>query len=161
MIGAQGVPLIYIIRQEEAAVFDEDIPYDVAIIQAAALDGPEFQVDAQTVHTLILNNVHEDSDAYTYNKPLLRHRNGRCNIIALRERYHSDVTKQAIINTAKSVLENLRYKNEKSFSFEGFSSKLQKAYPDTMQSTRRQWRHCGRVMGKGAGHRLAVLPCSP
>ena len=35
-----------------------------------------------------------------------------------------------IVNTAKSSLENLKYKNEQSFSFEKFSAKLQKAYDE-------------------------------
>ena len=35
---------------------------------------------------------------------------------------------KAIINKAKNALQNLIYKNERSFSFEKFSSKLQKAY---------------------------------
>ena len=49
---------------------------------------------------------------------------------SLRERYSSDATKQGRINAAKSTLENLRYKNERSFSFEKFSSRIQKAYDD-------------------------------
>ena len=49
---------------------------------------------------------------------------------ALRERYSSDATKQAIINAARSTLDTLRYKNERSFSFERFSAKMQKAYDD-------------------------------
>ena len=94
------------------------------------LTGQEFQQDARTVHKIIMKNVHEDSDAYTYIKTLIRHRNGRRDIKALRERYSSDATKQAIINKAKNDLQNLIYKNERSFSFEKFSSKLQKAYDE-------------------------------
>ena len=50
--------------------------------------------------------------------------------MALRDRYHNDATKQAIINSAKNTLSHLRYKNERSFSFEKFSARLQKAYDD-------------------------------
>ena len=50
--------------------------------------------------------------------------------MALRERYSSDASKQGIINSAKKVLNTLCYKNERSFSFEKFSSKLQKAYDE-------------------------------
>ena len=83
-----------------------------------------------------MHNVHEDSDAYTYIKSLLRHRNGRRDILALRERYSSEATRQAIINAAKATLENLRYKNERNFSFEKFSSKLQKAYDELADNGR-------------------------
>ena len=79
------------------------------------LTGQEFQQDTRTVHKIIMKNIHEDSDAYTYIMTLIRHRNGRNDIKALRERYSIDATKQAIINKAKNDLQNLIYKNERSF----------------------------------------------
>ena len=130
IIGVRGVPLTYVIREEDVPTFDASQPYDEAVINAMTLTGQEFQQDARTVHKIIMKNVHEDSDAYTYIKTLIRHRNGRKDIKALRERYSSDATKQAIINKAKNDLQNLIYKNERSFSFEKFSSKLQKAYDE-------------------------------
>ena len=95
-----------------------------------SLSGVEFTHDARTVHKIILKNIHEDSDAYTYVKPLIRHRDGRRDIKALRTRYSSDATRQTTINKAKSDLKTLRYKNERTFSFEKFSAKLQKAYDE-------------------------------
>ena len=130
IIGAKGVPILYVIRENDTPVFDPTLPYEVAVSQAVELNGEEYDIDAKTVHKIILQNVNEDSDAYTYIKTLLRHRNGRRDIQALRDRYQSDATKQAIINGAKSTLETLRYKSERSFSFERFSSKLQKAYDE-------------------------------
>ena len=112
IIGACGVPLSYVIRETEARQFDPDIPFDESVIQAASLEGDEFRLDARTVHQLILTNVVEDSDAYTYIKTLLRYRNGRQDILALCMRYENDATKQAIINATKATLETLRYKNE-------------------------------------------------
>ena len=41
-------------------------------------------------------------------------------------RYENDATKQAIINSAKASLEGLRYKNERGFTFEKFSSSCRK-----------------------------------
>ena len=66
IIGASGVPLSYVIREQEEPEFDFDMSYDEAVIQAVALEGDEFRLDAQTVHQLIISNVVEDSDAYTY-----------------------------------------------------------------------------------------------
>jgi len=100
------------------------------------MDGPAFKIDARTVHQIILRNVHEDSDAYVYLKPLLRRQDGSLDIQALRGRYQSEASVQAIINNAKSVLCNLRYKNERSFSFERFSAKLQKAHDDLEEAGR-------------------------
>ena len=109
---------------------------DEAATQAMRLTGVEYTQDARTVHKIILKNIHEDSDAYTYVKPLLRHRNGRRDILALRERYASDATRQTVINKAKNRLTSLRYKNERSFTFEKFSSELQKAYDELDASGR-------------------------
>ena len=130
IIGSQGVTLNYVVRDIDTSTFDVSVTYDEAIIQAVAVNGPRFLVDARTVHQIIINNIVEDSDAYTYVKPLLRNRNGRQDIQALKERYSSDASKQGIINNAKATLDTLRYKNERSFPFEKFSSRLQKAYDE-------------------------------
>ena len=61
--------------------------------------------------------------------------------MVLKERYSSDTSKQATINAAKQVLEILRYKNEQSFAFKKFSSKLQKAYNELNS--------CGREVNNG------------
>lgn len=128
IIGSQGVTLNYVIRENEASVFDDDLPYHEAVIEAVKIGGPKFVIDTKTVHQIILQNVHEDSDAYTYINPLLRSRDGRKDMLALCDRYSSEATKQAIINQAKATLEMMKYRNERSFSFEKFSAKLQKAY---------------------------------
>ena len=130
IIGCRGVPLSYVIRDDATPDFDETLPFEEATYQAMSLTGVEYAQDARTVHKIILKNVHEDSDAYTYIKPLLRHRNGRRDILALRERYASNATRQTTINKEKARLSTLRYKNERSFTFERFSSELQKAYDE-------------------------------
>ena len=130
IIGVRGVPLSYVIRKNDDSEFEPDVPFDDIVINAVTLDGIEYRQDARTVHKIITKNIHEDSDAYTYVKPMNRHRDGRRDILALRERYSSDATRQNIINRAKSELLTLRYKNERSFSFERFSAKLQKGYDD-------------------------------
>ena len=131
IIGVKGLPLSYVIREEEAAApFDETIDYNDAAILSTALTGPEYIQDARTVHKIISKNVDQIADAYTYIKSIARHRHGRRDILALRERYSSDAAVQGIINKAKSDLESLQYRNERNFSFEKFSSRLQKAYDD-------------------------------
>ncbi len=81
IIGCQGIPLTYVIREEEKPSIDKDLPFHKIVILAATLKGPKFEIDARTVHQIILQNVHEDSDAYTYVKPLLRHHDGRMFIL--------------------------------------------------------------------------------
>ena len=66
------MPLTYVIREIDEPEYDDDLDYDENIINAVDLTGEEYKIDAKTVHQIILRNVHEDSDAYTYIKPLLR-----------------------------------------------------------------------------------------
>ena len=68
IIGVQGVPLNYIIREYETPNFDATVPYQEAIIQSVALTGSYFNIDTRTVHQNVLHNVHADSDDYTYIK---------------------------------------------------------------------------------------------
>ena len=136
IIGVKGVPLSYVIRKEEAPAFDGTLPYDKAVIQGTAITGPAFVQDAQTVHRIILHNVPENSDAYTYLKPVLRRQDGRDDMLRLRDRFDTTATKQAMINTAKNTLENLRYKSERNFSFEKFTARLQGAYDDLADNGR-------------------------
>ena len=130
IVGVQDVPLSYVIRKDPEPHWDPTIPYEDAIIQGVKMEGPGFMIDKRTVHQIILRNVCENSDAYTYLKPLLRRQDGSLDIKALRDRYESEASRQTNINLSKSVLANLKYKNERSLSFESFSSKLQKAYDD-------------------------------
>ena len=127
IMGSKGVTLNYAIRDNDDPIFDPNVGYEENVVNAVSLSGPKFNVDAKTVHQIILKNVHEDSDAYTYIKTLLKHRNGRMDIKALKDRYSNDATKTTLINAAKASLETIRYKNERAFSFEKFSSKLQRA----------------------------------
>ena len=96
IIGVRGVPLSYLIREDETPNFDPDVDYEDALDQAMTLEGAEYTQDARTVHKLITKNIAEDSDAYTYIKTLTRFRNGRRDILALRERYDSTAASQTI-----------------------------------------------------------------
>ena len=53
IIGAQGVTLNYVIREDEGSVFVDDEDYETAIIQAVRLTGPKFALDAKTVHHIV------------------------------------------------------------------------------------------------------------
>ena len=42
--------------------------------------GPEYNIDKLSGHQIILRNVAEDLDAYTYMKPSIKKENGRADI---------------------------------------------------------------------------------
>lgn len=125
--GIRRVPLSHVVREKEEADFDRELPHEHAVVQGTVLEGEEFKQDARTAHQIVLKNSDEDSDAHTHVKPFVRQRNGRKDLEALRFCRSSEAARQSKINKAKAEPATLRCKSERSFSFEKFSAKLQKA----------------------------------
>jgi hypothetical protein len=125
--GSKGVPLAYIIRTDEAPQPNGHATWELKAINAAPLQGLDYEADRMTVHLFILNNVSEESDAYTYIQPLLRRNDGRRDVLALRERYENDATIQTRVNMANKTWDLLVYKNERAMTFEDFCKKFQRA----------------------------------
>ena len=146
IIGAKGIPLTYVIRENEDPGDDSDLNWTEKFEANSSLEGPEYDIDVKTVHQIILRNVSEDSDAYTYLKPSVKDENGRTDLGALKQRYDNHATRQERINQANSVLETLVYKNERMMPFEVFSSKLQDAI-DALQECGRS-PHDGDIVDK-------------
>jgi hypothetical protein len=127
--GSKGVPLSYVIRAQEAPDLNGfgQLTWEESAIIGTPLLGLDYHADRMTVHLFILNNIGEDSDAYTYIQPMLGRNDGRRDIIALRERYDNDATIQTRVNEANKTWDMLVYKNERAMSFEEFCKKFQKA----------------------------------
>jgi hypothetical protein len=124
--GEKGVPLLYVIREDEASTYPIGTTWEELAIAATPLGGLKYDADRQTVHLFILNNVAEDSDAYAYIYPLIGRNNGRLDMMALSDRYENDATIQARVNQANKTWDVLVYKNERAMSFETFCKKLTK-----------------------------------
>jgi phage tail protein X len=127
--GSKGVPLSYVIRAQEAPDLNGfgQQTWEESAVLGTPLAGLDYQADRMTVHLFILNNIGEESDAYTYIQPILGRNDGRRDIIALRERYDNDATVQTRVNEANKTWDMLVYKNERAMSFEEFCKKFQKA----------------------------------
>jgi hypothetical protein len=149
--GSKGVPLLYVLRENEAP---EHIgaTWEELAINSAPHTGLDFEADVKTVHLLILNNISEDSDAHAYIQPLVRQNanNGRRDWLALHDRYENAASVQARVNAANKTWESLVYKNERVMSFEAFSKKLTTALQDFERALRPKhegdiidwlWRH--------------------
>ena len=87
-------------------------------------------LDAFSVHGLILRNIAESSDAYTYVKTNIRRDDGRVDITALIARYEKSAMQDMHINEAKKTLANIAYHNERAMTFEKFVATFQKAIDD-------------------------------
>ena len=79
------------------------------------------------VHQIILNNIAEDFNAYTYIKPHIKEKDVRNEFIAPRECFENDGMLQEQVLKAKLILKNLVYHNERHMTFERFSTNFQAA----------------------------------
>lgn len=126
--GSKGVPLLYVIRENDVPEVDADLEdWEEMAIKAAPHIGLDYEADRKTVHLFFLNNIEEDLDAYAYIQPLLLRNDGRRDMKALEDRYENAATIQARVNMANKTWELLTYKNERAMSFEIFCKKLTKA----------------------------------
>ena len=58
-------------------------------VLAVPLTGRLYKQDNLTVHNIILRNIADASDAFTYVKPYIKKDDGRTDIKALRSRYEN------------------------------------------------------------------------
>ena len=79
------------------------------------------------MHNVILRNITDGSDAFTYVKPYLKKDDGRLDIQGLRGRYENSATHEQRIKKSKRTLEKLTYRNERALKFEKFVAKFLKA----------------------------------
>jgi hypothetical protein len=124
--GSKGVPWAYLIRENALPNFIGWNNWEELAIHAAPHTGLDYNADKMTVHLFLLNNIGEQSDAYTYIQPFLRQNDGRRDVMALTERYENAATIQTKVNESNQTWDSLMYKNERAMSFESFCQKLQK-----------------------------------
>ena len=61
------------------------------------------------VHTIILRNIADASDAFTYVKPYIKKDDGRYYIQALRSRYENVAIQEQYVSKAKRTIETIQY----------------------------------------------------
>ena len=83
--------------------------------------------DKLTVHNIILHNIAEGSDAFTYAKPYLKKDDGKLYNQALVGQYENASIQEQYINKAKRTLEKLTYRIERALKFKKFVAKFIKA----------------------------------
>ena len=120
----KNIPLYYVIRPND----EPDDPTDEErIIFNASLEGAAFRVDNNTVHQ-ILTELTNGTDADQWIKEHRRTQNGREAWMALCNHYDGPAEGDKRVTVARHDLKTLHYKNESSFSFEKYSTKMRKAY---------------------------------
>ena len=79
-----------------------------------------YKQDNLTVHNIILCNIADASDAFTYVKPYIKKYNGRTDIKALRSRYKKFDMQEQNGSEAKRTIETIQYRNKGEMTFEKF-----------------------------------------
>ena len=126
IVGAQGIPLSYVIRENDAPDQTERDTWEEKAVLAVTLTGRLYKQDNLTVHNIILRNIADESDVFTYVKPCIKKDNGRTDIKALRSRYENVAMQEQYVSEAKCTIETIQYRNERVMTFEKFVSKLDK-----------------------------------
>ena len=126
--GVLGVPLSYVVR--------EDLPQDVTVdsldasarlIYQAPHAGAAYSQDNKKVGEY-LNALLSGQDAHEWIKDFVRSLDGRAMMVALRTHYLGPSQIEARLDKAKAVKDNAYYRNEATYSFEKFTTDLEKAY---------------------------------
>ena len=128
ILGQDGVPLSYVIRENEQPDYDlesqADYDFESLAIDCAPLTGLVFKTDARKVHQLIHGFVQGETSE-TWIKPREKRQNGRLDYQALLAHYGGEGNKSVRIKEAESLRTTLIYKNERVMSFEKFLTSMQ------------------------------------
>ena len=80
--------------------------WDLKATLGAPHEGPSFAEDNLTVNYIILRNIADDSDAFTYLKPHIKKNNGRLDGKSLRKRYENAAMQEQYINERSRGIED-------------------------------------------------------
>jgi hypothetical protein len=127
-IGTHGIPLSYVIREEDNP--DDANEYSDFItktIACAPLSGEFYIADRLTVFNMIVAfTTGQTSSAWI--KHTLKSSNGRLSMKALRDHFTGEGNATRNIAEADRLKDSLHYNNERSMTFENFLTQCQKMY---------------------------------
>ena len=127
-LGSSGVPLSYVIRENEApdttTVFTEFINKTVA---CAPLNGEHFDADKLTVFNFIVSFT-TGQPSGDWVKASVRYSDGRKSMKALRDHFLGEGNATRSLASAEQLRESLHYKNERSMAFETFLTQCQRMF---------------------------------
>ena len=125
ILGVNGVPLLYVIRENEEPDVDGEFPsYIHEIIACAPLHGEFFLADRQTVFNLLVSFT-TGQPSGDWIKSTARHCDGRRSMKALRDHFAGKENATRNKSVADTLKESLHYKNERAMPFETFLTKMQ------------------------------------
>ena len=129
-LGSNGIPLSYIIRENDAPENAPTEPFPDFIsqtISCAPLSGEYFEADKRAVFNMLVSFTTGKPSA-DWIKTTLRYSNGRRSMAALRAHFAGEGNASRNKADADRLKESLHYKNERSMAFEVFLTNCQKMF---------------------------------
>ena len=136
IIRAKWIALSYVIREDDDPNLADQETWEYKAMLAEPHKGNAYLQDKLTVNNVIIHNIADGSDAFTYVKLCLKKDEGILGIQSLRGRYENAAMHEQYINEAESTLETLTYRNERALKFEKFVDKFAKAVDELDQINR-------------------------
>ena len=87
------------------------------------------------MHNIILCNIADTLDAFTFVNLYINKDDGRTDIKVLRSKYENVAMNDQYVIKSKRTIETIQYRNERAMTFETFFGKLVKA-ADELEKTR-------------------------
>ena len=128
--GRNGVPLSYIVSDNEAPTVRTNAQFLDDYVDQAPLDGPAFAADAEEVHAYIVSFITENPAAENKILPFAAEADGRVDFIALRDHYEGVGANAKAIVKAENDISNMFYSGEKKphMWWEEFETRLTVAF---------------------------------
>ena len=128
IIGVNGIPLSYVIRDNDDPDIDGEHPNFVSkTIACAPLEGEFYLADRLTVFNLILSFT-TGQPSGDWIKNTIRYHDGRRSMQALRDHFAGEGNASRNKAVADALKASLHYKNERAMPFETFLTKCQQMF---------------------------------
>lgn len=127
-LGVNGVPLSYVIRENEDPDHDGNFSdFITKTVACAPLSGEYFDADKLAVFNMIVSFT-TGQPSGNWIKATLKYSDGRKSLKALRTHFAGEGNATRNMAEATRLRDTLHYKNERAMSFEIFLTKCQKMY---------------------------------
>ena len=127
-IGANGIPLSYVIRENDKPATEEQYDdFTTKTIACAPLEGEFYEADRLTVFNFLVSFT-TDQPSGDWIKSTLKYHNGRKSMKALRSHFAGEGNASRNKAEADRLKDSLHYKNERAMTFEIFLTNCQKMY---------------------------------
>ena len=127
-LGSNGIPLAYVIREEEAPKINDTFSdFVTETIACAPLSGEFYLADRLVVFNM-LTSFTTGQPSGDWIKTTARHSDGRRSMQALRDHFAGEGNQSRNIAEADRLKESVHYKSERSMAFETFLTQSQKMF---------------------------------